>query len=126
MAIVLVKFREGADPPFSLADHEEKTHVAGKTFGLPSCCEGRVGEKVTSISCRTDRFTCFSPFKDPRNDRLAAVMATLADFDRLFEAIVVTGALVVTVALDTLRDGLTLLANAGSADGETASNFISE
>lgn len=35
IAMVLVKLREGADPPLSLADHEEKTHLAGRTFGLP-------------------------------------------------------------------------------------------
>lgn len=81
---------------------------------------------MTSILRRTDCFTCLSPLKDSCNDRLAAVIATLADFDRSFETVVTTGALIVTVTLDTLRDGLTLGANAGSADGETAPNLISE
>lgn len=117
MVMGLKEVCEDVDPPLSIADHEEKTHLAGKTFGGPTKCEGKLFELVISPVCSTDCFTCLSPLKIHCYDAYAAVHDPRADYDNVLETVVTTGVLALSRTLYTFPVGLTVGACAGCADG---------
>lgn len=67
------------DPPLSIADPNEKTHVVGCTLGGHSKCEGCFSEKVMSMVCTTDCLTCLSPLDGPCNEAYTAVILSAVD-----------------------------------------------